>query len=84
MQLPTLDGSIQQRIQRAVLEQLPGAEVEVTGGGGHFSLKVVSAEFAGKNTLAKQRLVLRALAPLMSGPNAPVHAIDSLQTLTPE
>ena len=83
MRLKTLDGSIQEQIRRAVVEQIADAKVEVTGAGGHFSLVVTSREFQGKSTLAKQRLVLRAIAPLMSGQNAPVHAIDSLQTLTP-
>ncbi len=83
MRLQTVDGDIQQRIKQAISAQLPDATVDVSGSGGHFSITVTSAQFAGKSTLAKQRLVLRAVAPLMEGQDAPVHAIDSLQTITP-
>jgi stress-induced morphogen len=55
----------------------------VRGSGGHFEIRVVSASFAGKNTLAKQRLVFSAIAHLMKGDGAPVHAIDKLETVAP-
>ncbi|MEZ4270921.1 MAG: BolA family protein [Myxococcota bacterium] len=71
-------------IRTAITAALPDAEIKVSGNGGHFAIEVVSAAFAQKNTLAKQRLVYAAITPLMSGPNAPVHAVDSLQTRTPE
>lgn len=83
MRLGTLEDNINERVRQAILAKLPGAVVEVQGRGGHFQLKVVSAEFAGKTPLAKQRLVLSAVAPMMSGPDAPVHAIDTLETLLP-
>ena len=71
-------------LERAVVEALPGARVEVaTAQPGHFRLTVTSADFAGKNPLARQRLVYKAIAPLMKGPSAPVHAIDELKTLEP-
>jgi BolA family transcriptional regulator, general stress-responsive regulator len=34
-------------------------------GGGHFDLTIVSAQFAGKSTLARHRLIYEALGPLM-------------------
>jgi BolA protein len=34
-------------------------------GGGHFAVTIVSAQFAGKSTVARHRLVYEALAPLM-------------------
>ena len=34
-------------------------------GGGHFDLTIVSARFAGKNTIARHRMVYEALGPLM-------------------
>ena len=71
------------RIREAVAAALPDARIEVTGEGNHFSLRVESAAFAGKRTLARQRLVLRAIAPLMKGDAAPVHAIDRLETVAP-
>ena len=45
---------------------------------------MISPEFLGKKTLEKQRMVYGALKELMAGSHAPVHAIDSLETLVPE
>ena len=73
-----------EKIKQAVQKALPDADVAVTGGGGHFSLEVISSAFEGKGLLAKQRLVYVALTDLMAGERAPVHAIDSLKTLVPE
>ncbi len=73
-----------QRIVEAIRERLDDAEVTVNGVGGHFDIRVVSKHFEGKNTLAKQRLVYQAIAPLMAGDQAPVHAVDRLETLTPQ
>ena len=67
----------------AIANKLPGAEISVAGGGGHFQISVVSAEFAGKSRLECQRLVLTAIKHLMGGDGAPVHAIDSLATRVP-
>jgi len=41
-------------------------------------------KFKGKKTLEKQRMVYSAIKELMAGNNAPVHAIDILETLIPE
>jgi acid stress-induced BolA-like protein IbaG/YrbA len=69
---------------RASIEAaLPGAQVEVVGSGGHFEIRVASSAFAGKSTLARQRMVYSAITPLMRGANAPVHAVDKLETLLP-
>jgi len=35
------------------------------GGGGHFSLVIVSAQFAGKNTVARHRMIYAALGTMM-------------------
>ncbi len=72
-----------QEIREAIEATLDDAEVEVTGAAGHFEIRVVSQAFEGKNTLAKQRLVYSAIAPLMKGDAAPVHAIDRLETIVP-
>ncbi len=52
----------------------------VSGGGGHFSIEVTSSVFAGKNRVESQRLVYGAIAHLMKGDLAPVHAVDTLRT----
>ena len=72
-----LPKELEQRITTA----LPGAKVTVSEhGGGHFGLDVRATAFAGKGTLARHRLVLSAIAGLMGGDGAPVHAIDTLVT----
>jgi acid stress-induced BolA-like protein IbaG/YrbA len=76
-------GSIPDAIKKAILEKIEGAEVEVQGGGGHFTISVVSPVFEGKSMLASQRLVYGAITHLMSGDRAPVHAVDSLKTRAP-
>ena len=70
---------------KAIMDALPGAQVEVRqASGGHFTVRVVSELFEGKSMLQKQRLVYRAIAPFMAGDAAPVHAIDRMETLLPE
>jgi len=76
-------GSIPDAIAEAIRGALEGASVEVTGGGGHYSIVVTSAAFEGKGMLESQRLVYSAIAHLMKGDGAPVHAVDSLRTLKP-
>ena len=76
-------GSIPDAITTAIKERLPDASVEVSGGGGHYSISVVSTGFAGKSMLESQRLVLSAIKHLINGAAPPVHAVDSLITKTP-
>lgn len=76
--------SVIERMGRAIEVALPGAEIAVRAASpGHFEIRVVSESFRGKSRVDQQRLVLGAIAPLMSGDDAPVHAIDQLQTLVP-
>ncbi len=70
-------------LREAITKALPDAQVEVTGGGGHYALVVTSTAFAGKGMLESQRLVYGAIAHLMRGDAAPVHAIDTLRTRAP-
>jgi len=70
-------------LRSAILEKIPGAMVDVQpGSGGHYSIAVVSPVFSGKSMLESQRLVYGAIAHLMKGDAAPVHAIDKLTTKT--
>jgi acid stress-induced BolA-like protein IbaG/YrbA len=69
------------RLEQAILSALPGARVGVTPrGAGHFELEVVASEFEGLPRLRQQQRVYAAIAPLMSGDDAPVHAVDRLVT----
>jgi BolA family transcriptional regulator, general stress-responsive regulator len=42
-------------------------------GGGHYRLHIVAAAFAGKNTVARHRLIYDAAGDLMRGP---IHALS--------
>jgi BolA protein len=50
------------------------------GGGGHYNLSIVSAAFAGRNTVARHRLIYDAAGDLMRGP---VHAL-SIRAYAPD
>ena len=76
-------GSVIDALREAIERQIPASRAEVNGGGGHFSIEVTSPAFAGRSTLERQRLVYGAIAHLMKGDMAPVHAVDSLKTRTP-
>ena len=65
-------------IKNKIIDAIPDAEVEVSGGGGHFTIEVTSAEFNGKTIIQKQRMVYKAIWDLMQGDNAPVHAVDQM------
>ena len=48
-------------------------------GGGHYVLRIVSAQFIGKNTIARHRMIYLALGDLMK---QEIHAL-TIQALTP-
>ncbi len=81
--LTTFEGSVNDAIRKAITDAIEGAEVEVSGGGGHFTINVVSAAFEGKNMVQSQRLVYQAITHLMAGDAPPVHAVDRLTTKAP-
>lgn len=70
-------------LRAAIVLAVDDAQVDVSGGNGHYSIRVVSSEFVDKSQLECQQLVYRAIAPWMAGDAAPVHAIDRLTTRAP-
>jgi acid stress-induced BolA-like protein IbaG/YrbA len=81
---PPPPAAVAEELRRAVLAALPGAAVEVgIGSPGHYTLTVTSAAFAGLPRVRQQQKVYAAIAQLMAGDEAPVHAIDQLVTQTP-
>ncbi len=63
---------------------LPDAEVQVedlTGGGDHYQVVVVSSEFEGKGLVQRHQLVYRALQQAMS--SEAIHAL-TMKTYTPQ
>jgi acid stress-induced BolA-like protein IbaG/YrbA len=76
--------SIADQVKAAIEAAIPESKAEVSGSGGHFEIRVVAAAFEGKSLLQKQRLVYKAMGSFMHGDNAPVHAVDKMETLLPE
>lgn len=81
--LTQFKGSVTDALRESIERAIPDAQVQVDGGGGHFTIEVTSAAFAGKGMLESQRLVYRAITHLMTGEAPPVHAVDSLKTHVP-
>ena len=68
----------------AIQASIPDGRVTVNAlSPGHFEIDVESPVFDGKSRVKQQQLVYAAITPLMSGGDAPVHAIDRLTTRTP-
>jgi acid stress-induced BolA-like protein IbaG/YrbA len=71
---------IVEKLRDAIATSLPEAQIEVQSRGpGHFEISVVSEEFEGKSRVQQHQRVYAAISDLMSGPQAPVHAIDRLE-----
>lgn len=73
-----------EEIEKAIKTAIPDALVDVSGGGGHFTIEVTSKEFIGKNIVQQQRLVYKAIWELMKGDDAPLHAVDKLTCKIPQ
>lgn len=63
---------------RLIEAAIPDSTAQVTGGGGHFEISVQAAAFEGQSMVNQQRMVYAPITHLMSGEQAPVHAIDKM------
>jgi len=73
-----------QEVTAMIQAQLPDAEIAVqdlTGGGDHYQVTVVSSQFAGKGLVQQHQMVYGALRQAMS--SEAIHAL-ALKTYTPE
>ncbi|GCL39463.1 MULTISPECIES: BolA family transcriptional regulator [Sphaerospermopsis] len=73
-----------QQVEDMIKAELPDAQVEVqdlTGGGDHYQVTVVSSQFAGKGLVQQHQMVYGALKQAMS--TEAIHAL-ALKTSTPE
>ena len=71
-------------VQQLIQAGLPDAEIlvqDLTGGGDHYQVTVVSDAFAGKSLIAQHRLVYGAVNQAMATDQ--IHAF-ALKTYTPE
>jgi len=76
-------GDILGALREAIEARMPGAVAHVAGSAGHYTIEVSSRSFAGKSKIESHRLVYSAIAHLMRGDSAPVHAVDRLVTVDP-
>lgn len=75
---------VAQQLANAIRKALPDAQVEASAGSpGHFELAVTSSALAGMSRVKQQQAVYAAIAHLMAGDSAPVHAIDRMSIRTP-
>lgn len=73
-----------QKVEEMILAELPDAQIQVqdlTGGGDHYQVTVISSQFAGKGLVQQHQLVYGALRLAMS--SEAIHAL-ALKTYTPE
>ena len=73
-----------QQVEAMIKAELPDAQVQVqdlTGGGDHYQVMVVSSQFAGKRLVQQHQLVYGALQQAMS--TEAIHAL-AIKTYTPE
>lgn len=71
-------------IKKRIESHLKVLFLDVSGSSGHYRIKVVSSDFEGKMSVNRQRMVFSALGDLIMGASAPIHAVDHMETLTPE
>jgi len=73
-----------QQVETMIKAQMPDAQVQVkdlTGGGDHYQVTVVSSQFADKGMVQQHQLVYGALQQAIS--SEAIHAL-ALKTYTPE
>jgi acid stress-induced BolA-like protein IbaG/YrbA len=81
---PSNPDDVVTKLRDAIAKALPDAEIDVEAtGAAHFRIAVTSPSFDGKSRVAQQQAVYGAIAHLMKGDAAPVHAIDTLETRVP-
>ena len=73
-----------QQVEEMIKTQIPDAQVQVqdlTGGGDHYQVIVVSSQFEGKGLVQQHELIYGALQQAMS--SEAIHAL-ALKTYTPQ
>ncbi len=76
--------SIEDQVKICIESAIPQSQAQVSSNGNHFQITVISPVFEGMGLLDKQRMVYSAIASFISGPQAPIHAVDRLLTLSSE
>jgi acid stress-induced BolA-like protein IbaG/YrbA len=75
---------VAEELRARIERELPGARARVRcTATGHFEIEVECAAFAGKPRVRQHQMVYAAIAPLLAGDAAPVHAVDKLDCRVP-
>jgi stress-induced morphogen len=75
----TLSADISSEIKSRIETAINDADVAVTDNGNrHYALAVTANAFAGLTQVKQHQLVYSAIKELMSGDDAPIHAIDRM------
>lgn len=78
---PPEPGELAETMRRKIEAALPGALVRVQAlSPGHFEVEVEAEQFQDLSLLKQQQRVYAAIAPMLSGNSALVHAIDRMVT----
>lgn len=72
-----------EQLEQYIRAGMACTHIEVNGDGRHFYATIVSPDFEGQRTLARQRAVYAALGERILGNDAPIHAL-SMKTYTPD
>jgi acid stress-induced BolA-like protein IbaG/YrbA len=76
--------TIIEQMRTAIEHAVDCRELSIDSGSpGHFVIRVVSDAFADLGRVKQQQLIYGAIAHLMKGDGAPVHAIDRLECVKP-
>lgn len=73
-----------QQVEEMIKAEMPDAQIQVqdlTGGGDHYQVTVVSSQFEGKGLVQQHQLIYGALRQAMS--SEAIHAL-ALKTYTPQ
>jgi acid stress-induced BolA-like protein IbaG/YrbA len=73
-----------QQVEEMIKAQMPDAQIQVqdlTGGGDHYQVTVVSSQFEGKGLVQQHQLIYGALQQAVS--SEAIHAL-ALKTYTPQ
>jgi len=73
-----------QQVEAMIKAELPDAQVQIqdlTGGGDHYQVTVVSSHFEGKGLVQQHQMVYRAVGQAMS--TEAIHAL-AVKTYTPQ
>jgi acid stress-induced BolA-like protein IbaG/YrbA len=76
-----VSSNLSDEIKQRIVSAIPGAEVVVNlASERHYEISVVSAVFEELSQVKQHQRVYAAITELMAGNDAPVHAIDRMNT----